>query len=261
MQERHKNRQVYFQELAETSSKYFIPYIQKYHTIDSTTKVLEVGCGDGGNLLPFSLMGCKTWGVDMAECRIEDARLFFSRNNAKGQFISSDIFKLKNFHNSFDIIICHDVIELIDDKKKFLSLLPLFLRANGVIFMSFPAWQMPFGGHQQICRNKIVSHLPWIHLLPLFIFKCLMKIAGEDENCIKELISIRKTKTTIEYFENLVSTIPQLTIKNRVLYFINPHYKTKFGLTPQILWPCLEHLKYVRDFFTTSCFYLLTCNK
>lgn len=57
MQERHKNRFVYFKELSITSKNYFIPYIQNWFPIESGINVLEIGCGDGGNLLPFSEMG------------------------------------------------------------------------------------------------------------------------------------------------------------------------------------------------------------
>lgn len=257
MQERHRNRYLYFQELAETSAKYFLPYIKRFHQLNQGTRILEVGCGEGGNLLPFSRMGCDTYGVDIADCRIKDARNFFDRNNAKAHFIASDIFEIKDFHHNFDVIICHDVIEHINNKEQLLSLLTQFLKKDGLIFMSFPAWQMPFGGHQQICRNPVISNLPWIHLLPLFVYKGLLQIAGVDGNCRKELMSIRTTKTTIELFESLISTIPQLKIINRTLYFINPHYETKFGLKPRKLCSFLVHIKYLRDYFTTSCFYIL----
>lgn len=95
MQERHRNRSQYFKELSITSKKYFIPYIQRWYTLNVGMNVLEIGCGDGGNLLPFSVMGCNTIGVDMAESRIKDARCFFQQAHAKGEFIASDIFKLK----------------------------------------------------------------------------------------------------------------------------------------------------------------------
>ena len=66
MQERHKNRQQYFKELTETSRRYFIPYIQKHYAIKAGMNVLEIGCGEGGNLLPFAEMGCNVTGVDIA---------------------------------------------------------------------------------------------------------------------------------------------------------------------------------------------------
>ena len=41
-------------------------------------KVLEVGCGEGGNLLPFAKAGCRVMGVDIDAMRIEQARAFFA---------------------------------------------------------------------------------------------------------------------------------------------------------------------------------------
>jgi len=53
--------------------------------------ILEVGCGNGGNLLPFAEMGCCTVGVDIAEIRINDATRFFREAGAKGIFVTCDI--------------------------------------------------------------------------------------------------------------------------------------------------------------------------
>lgn len=261
MQERHKNRTIYFHELAKTSKKYFIPYIERFKQFGRDCRILEIGCGDGGNLLPFSQMGCYTLGVDISEGRIADARRFFDSCGANGDFIASDVFLLKEFHGSFDVIICHDVIEHIDDKQRFLSLLPQFLVVGGIIFMSFPAWQMPFGGHQQICRNIIVSHLPFIHLLPTPLYRMLLKAFGEDGFCINELMSIKETRTPIEMFEQTLKKIDALFIKDRILWLINPHYETKFRLRPRLLPKWLARIPYLRDFFTTSCFYVLAHEK
>lgn len=256
MQERHKNREVYFKELSITSKKYFIPYVQDWCKLEVGMNVLEIGCGDGGNLLPFSEMGCNTIGVDIAESRIKDAIFFFEKAHAKGVFIASDIFKIKELEYSFDLIICHDVIEHIMEKKDFLSRLRKYLKPQGTIFMSFPAWQMPFGGHQQICRSVIASRLPFIHLLPKSLYKLILRCCKEDDACIKELLSIKETATSIEFFEHLASDT-NLKIMNRRLYFINPHYEIKFGLTPRKLSKYIGSIPYLRNFFTTSCFYIL----
>lgn len=256
MQERHKNRAVYFKELAITSKNYFIPYIQQWHPVEAGTNVLEIGCGDGGNLLPFSEMGCNTTGVDIAASRIKDAQTFFKTAHAKGVFIAKDIFLLNELEQNFDIIICHDVFEHITHKEIFLSNLNRYLKPQGVIFMSFPAWQMPFGGHQQICKSKTLSHLPFIHLLPVAVYRLLLKAFKEDDDCIKELLSIKQTRVSIELFERLVKKTT-LNIQNRELWLINPHYKIKFGLSPRKLGKYISCIPYVRDFFSTSCFYIL----
>ncbi len=59
MQQRHKDRKLYFDEQAATTEKYVIPYIAKYKSIGSDTSVLEIGCGEGGNLKPFVDFGCQ----------------------------------------------------------------------------------------------------------------------------------------------------------------------------------------------------------
>ncbi|ALO48182.1 class I SAM-dependent methyltransferase [Hoylesella enoeca] len=256
MQYRQSDRKLYFQELSTTSRKYFIPYIEKYKKIICGMNVLEIGCGDGGNLLPFSQKGCNTLGVDLAECRISDAKKFFQEVNATGEFIASDIFDIKGMDGLFDLIICHDVLEHIDNKSFFISSLKRFLAPQGIIFISFPAWQMPFGGHQQICRGRILSHLPWFHLLPKVLYEIFLKLGREKKDTIKELLNIKKTKCPIELFEKLIDK--KFSVLDRTLFFINPHYEVKFKLRPRLLHPIIGKIPYIRDFFTTSCFYLLS---
>ena len=81
MQERHKNRQQYFNELTETSRRHFIPYIQKHCAIKAGMNVLEIGCGEGGNLLPFAEMGCNVtgWTLLLIESRRQGLSLRLSR--------------------------------------------------------------------------------------------------------------------------------------------------------------------------------------
>lgn len=135
MHSRQLNRRQYFNELATTSEKYFIPYIKRYMQVGKGTNVLEIGCGDGGNLLPFSRMDCDVVGVDMAEGRIKDARKFFQENGAKGRFIASDVFLLEELMHQFDLIVCHDVIEHIDDKEGFMRKCKHMLKSRGCPFL------------------------------------------------------------------------------------------------------------------------------
>lgn len=137
MQYRQSDRKLYFHELSTTSQKYFIPYIEKYKEITHGINVLEIGCGDGGNLLPFSKKGCNTLGVDLAECRISDAKKFFHEANAAGEFFASDIFDIKGKDGLFDLIICHDVLEHIENKSFFISSLKRFLAPRGGCFYLF----------------------------------------------------------------------------------------------------------------------------
>ena len=100
MQKRHTDRYRYFLELSITSEKYFIPYISKYHEISKDTKVLEIGCGEGGNLIPFAKLGCHVTGIDISVNRINSAKEFFKWSEQKGDFIQSDLFKY-NFNHKY----------------------------------------------------------------------------------------------------------------------------------------------------------------
>lgn len=255
MQERHINRKCYFEEQSLTSKNYYIPYIQRV-TGYIPTKVLEVGCGEGGNLLPFAESGCEVIGVDIDASRIKQARTFFTEKKQKGVFIASDIFELRALNSHFSLILMHDVIEHIENKVQFLSDIKSYLSSNGVLFIAFPAWQMPFGGHQQIARGKLISHFPFIHLLPGTLYKWILKICGERRDIVKELLSIKATRCTIETFRKLVKSTGYQIISQQ-LYFINPHYEVKFGLSPRKLSKTISSIPYLRNFFSTSCFYIL----
>lgn len=256
MQERQRNRRQYFDELATTSEKYFIPYIEKFKLLTRGMRVLEIGCGDGGNLLPFAQRGIDATGVDISVNRIADARRFFEEAGAKATFIASDIFKIKDLEHSFDVIVCHDVLEHIGDKRGFIEGLKRYVKSDGVVFMSFPAWQMPFGGHQQICRSRIVSHFPFLHLLPATVYKAVLRLMGEQQAKIDEMLDIKSTRVTIEMFERLTNDAGG-EIRDRQLWFINPHYETKFGLRPRRLCRFMSRIPWLRNFFTTSCFYII----
>lgn len=92
MQQRHTDREVYFHELAQTSERYFIPYVERVVTLSSSARVLEVGCGEGGNLVPFARRGCAVTGVDRAAVRVAEAQSFFSAAGLDGHFEAADIF-------------------------------------------------------------------------------------------------------------------------------------------------------------------------
>ena len=57
MQLRHSNRLQYFNELANTAREYFIEYLNNHYNLSAKTRVLEIGCGEGGNLLPETKKG------------------------------------------------------------------------------------------------------------------------------------------------------------------------------------------------------------
>lgn len=255
MQKRHTDRYRYFREETATTEKYFIPYLSEFMDVGDIS-VLEVGCGEGGNLLPFARRGCRVVGVDLSEQRVRQAESFFSRECAAGTFVCDDVMHYRGDGRLFDLIVCHDVVEHIPEKGKMLLALKRLLAPGGRLFVAFPAWQMPFGGHQQIACSWVVSHLPFVHLLPELAFSLMLRLFGEDASKINELIGIRRTRCTVEMFER-EAAYAGYTVCDRRLWLVNPHYEVKFGLRPIRLCRQLSALPYIRNFMASSCFYVV----
>ena len=257
MQTRHQNRKQYFDEQAVTTRKFVIPYIEAKKPIDAQTRVLEIGCGEGGNLLPFVERGCECVGVDLAKHQIENARVFFANHPRRDrvQFVYQDIYEAEATLGKFDLILMRDVIEHIVDQERFMAFVGRFLRPGGMIFFGFPPWYMPFGGHQQICRS-FLAKVPWFHLLPKPIYGTLLKSVGEQEGTIRELQLIKSTGISIERFRRILRQAGYRSVRE-TLYLINPNYETKFGLTPRPQWGIVKALPFIRNFATTCCYALV----
>ena len=259
MQERHKNKKRYFDEQARTTEKFVVPYLKDLMELSAETEVLEIGCGEAGNLKPFVDLGCKATGIDIACNRIELAREFYSDHKLKNnlELICSDIYKVDPAGKKYDLIIMRDVIEHIPNQEKFMGFVKSFLKAKGKFFLGFPPWQNPFGGHQQISNNKILSKLPYFHLLPKSIYTFILKAFNESDSKIKGLMEIRETGISIERFERILKK-EGYTVEKRDFYLINPNYETKFGLKPRKQNRLVSTIPVVRNFFTTAMYYVVS---
>ena len=243
----------------DNSASYVLPFIEKTKQLGKGINVLEVGTGEGGVLLPFINKGCFCVGVDLASVRIDLANELLAKEVAEGkaEFLCQNIYEapfLDRFRNYFDIIILKDVIEHVYGQEQFIPYLTKLLKPGGQIFFGFPPWYMPFGGHQQLCRTKLGSVLPYYHILPRFLYRAILKLSGEEEAIIKDLMEIKDTQISIERFERIISE-SGLKVLNQQHYLINPIYEFKFGLKPRTQWKPITWLPYFRDFVTTCVYY------
>lgn len=256
MQKRHTDPQRYFNEQIYTTEKYVIPFISEVRKVDASFRVFEIGCGEGGNLKPFADLGCSCVGVDLSSGKIEKGRKMFE--GVKNiELICRNIYEMPDYFGKFDVLIIRDVIEHIHDQSKFLRFIQHFMADNALVFIAFPPWQNPFGGHQQMCRSKVLSMLPYYHLLPVPLYRGLMKLFGETEATIAGLLEIKETGISLERFEKL-STQHGYAFRLKTLFFINPNYEIKFGLKPRKVYKWLGNLPVIRNFYITCGYYLLS---
>jgi 2-polyprenyl-3-methyl-5-hydroxy-6-metoxy-1,4-benzoquinol methylase len=259
MHERHSNRHIYFKEQGITTAKHVIPFLKKTMNLTEDSAILEIGCGEGGNLVPFLDMGCKTVvGVDLSEGKIESAKAFFADHPKKEniQFISEDIYKTKNLQK-FDVIITRDVLEHIHDQDRFMREVKHLLKPGGKFFLGFPSWQSPFGGHQQMCRSKVLSKIPYFHILPKGIYKAILKSFKEKDIKINNLLEIKETGISIDRFDRILKK-ENWKIDRKVLYFIQPNYEVKFGLKTRKQWALFSAIPYFKNYFMTAAYYVVS---
>lgn len=195
MQKRHLDRDRYFSEQVYTTEKYVIPFLETVFPVSSTSAVFEIGCGEAGNLKPFLDLGCTCLGIDLAESKIELGKEFLADhpNYSRLKLKADDIYNFTDFSVKYDLIMLRDVIEHIHDQEKFIVFLQNFMHEKSVVFFAFPPWQNPFGGHQQICKSRFLSVLPFFHLLPKSMYKAVLRLFGESGATIDGLLEIKET--------------------------------------------------------------------
>lgn len=257
----HKDKETYIQFQYDNAVNYVIPFIEQSLQIQKGLKVLEIGCAEGGVIKAFIDKGCIGTGIELSESRynrakktlaieLEEKRAYLLRKNIYDVNIANELPHL------YDLIVLKDVIEHIPDQQKLLIKLREFLNPNGYIFFGFPPWQMPFGGHQQIAKSKLLGVMPYYHLLPTVIYKNLLKFFGEPENRVKELLEIKETGISIEEFEK-ISRLSNYSVQLRKFYMINPIYSYKFGLKVREQWKFISKIPILRNFLTSCMYYLI----
>ena len=237
--------------------EFVIPFIEKTKPVGPGLRVLEIGCAEGGVLKAFLEKGCEGYGVELQTGRLENAKVFLSEYVASGKahLLNVNIYDYQPEENQegFDIIILKDVIEHIPDQERLLLEIRKLTAKNGLIFIGFPPWHMPFGGHQQCCTS-ILSKVPYVHLLPKPLYLGLLRFFGENVQAFDE---IRDTRLTINRFLRILRA-NRYNILAEDHYLVNPIYAYKFGTPPIRQFSLLNKIPFVRDFFTTCVNYLIS---
>ncbi|MFQ5604007.1 MAG: class I SAM-dependent methyltransferase [bacterium] len=256
----HSDAAAKWQQQYLTTKNHILPFILKHHRLPANGTVLEIGSGEGGVLKAFAEHGFKGVGIELSQARIEHAKNLFKDDEAGGliTFLAGDIHdteKFAQFKGQMDLIVLKDAIEHIPDQERILAVLHQFLRKGGAVFLAFPPWHNPFGGHQQLA-GSLLKFLPWFHILPKPIYRGILNLFGETDVQIGVLMEIYDTRLSTRKLERLLSkTCWQ--IKKREFFLFNPIYEVKFGIKGRRQFRFLSRIPILRDFLSTGVYYLI----
>lgn len=117
---------------------------QKGDKLDSLGKwdLLDAGCGFGqyDHFILNRFENVHITSIDVKESYLEDNRKFFQKDieQERIQFILADLLNLK-LEKKFDLIICIDVLEHIEDDQKVIQNLSCLLKKGGYFLMHSPS--------------------------------------------------------------------------------------------------------------------------
>jgi SAM-dependent methyltransferase len=256
----HHDKPRYFEIQYLNSKHSIIPFLKNHFSPSKDMNVLEIGSAEGGVLKAFSDLGCNCLGIELNEKRVALANNFLKPEIEAGKmsFISEDIYNIdpKILPNKFNLIILKDVIEHIHHQEKFIEKIEQFLTNDGLIFFGFPSWRMPFGGHQQISKSKLLAKMPYYHLLPKSFYKLILKVFGESDDIIADLLEIKETGISTKRFEKICKENNYKIVK-QIKYLVAPIYEYKFGYKTKILPKWIASIPFFNDFFTFQSYYII----
>lgn len=214
------------------ATEYIIPFFGRKNIPVKDAAIIEIGCAEGGNLCAFHQQGAKELvGTDIAEVRLDSARKIAGILDVPAVYSSHDVIfqdPAPEWLNHFDVALLRDVIEHLDDTTAALKNIRRMLKPGGYLYITFPPYYSPYGGHQQTLVNG-ASKIPFVHLLPKGLFeKAIASGRAADKVEVRRLRNIRMTTSKLR----AAAKAAGYSIADERLYLLRPVFKMKFGLYP-----------------------------
>ncbi|MDX1923712.1 MAG: bifunctional 2-polyprenyl-6-hydroxyphenol methylase/3-demethylubiquinol 3-O-methyltransferase UbiG [Rickettsiaceae bacterium] len=98
-------------------------------------KILDVGCGGGIASIPLAKLGASVLGIDAGEENIEAAKNQSQKLGIDTEFKCQKLEKMQK-DEVFDVVLCLEVIEHVEDPEKFIKNLSLRVKKGGLLILS-----------------------------------------------------------------------------------------------------------------------------
>lgn len=98
--------------------------------------ILDIGCGNCRNLLPFYKKNFRCYGVDLSENMIKEAKKYITKKNMKINLRKADIAKLPFKNKTFDYVIAFSVLHHLKNPENGIGEIHRVLKTNGKAYIS-----------------------------------------------------------------------------------------------------------------------------
>lgn len=215
----------------------------------------DFGCHAGGILQALREAGAESGeGFDLDERAVRESPFVEDENFT---LTVGDALALEG--RSYDLVILRDVLEHVPRRDDMLAACRRSLRPGGALFVSFPPYYSPFGGHQQVAANW-PRLAPYLHVLPGSLFFRLVRLEDNvylrAEDLLGDMTSVRQTRLTIGRAERAFRRAG-LGVAHRQFFLLRPEYAVRYGL-PSLGAGPIGAVPLVREALVMGAFYLLT---
>jgi SAM-dependent methyltransferase len=234
-----------------------VPQMMQLGAFKAGDSVAEIGCGEAGVLMAFMDKGATApLGTDIATYRLGVGDKIAKELGIKLTLSEHDILFSQpkdEWRGKYNLVILRDVIEHLDDAELALQNIRSIIAPGGFLYVTFPPYNSPFGGHQHLLQNSW-GKLPYMHLLPKAVFEPMISTSKRPAD-IEEVQRLRKIRLSPKKFLQ-ASTNAGYKVVNEEYFLLRPVFKMKFGL-PAISLTALKGIPAVTSFLSLEAAYLL----
>jgi SAM-dependent methyltransferase len=112
--------------------------------LPAPARVLDAGCGSGRNMLELARYG------EVAGVELSATSAALARERGVGVIVEGSVLEMPFAADSFDLAVCLDVIEHLEDDRAALRELRRVLAPGGALLVTVPAYQWLWSGHDEI---------------------------------------------------------------------------------------------------------------
>jgi len=252
-----ENDKYYWGYMYELGYDYILPELIRLGVFQPGMSLCEIGSAEAGVLYPFMQAGGKNClATDIAQFRLDTGKKISKILDIPIEYFFHNILEddiPAEWQNAYDLVFLRDVIEHLENPALALTNMRKLLKPNGKIYITFPSYYSPYGGHQHTLSGNFVTKLPYLHFLPETIFFKLIKSGRPQDQ--EEVRHLSKVRLTTGKFEKAAS-VANLKVYRKDFYLLRPVFKSKFNL-PTLKINALKFFPLLTNLFSTESAYIL----